>query len=150
VYFGAAKVGLALAYAHGQVTAVWPPSGIALAAAFLWGYRVWPGVMLGAFLANLSTGAPLLGDLGIAVGNTTEALVGAALLRCSGFRPSLARVRDVVSLAVLAAGLSTMISATVGTASLWFGGGISSGLCFRCGGCGGWATPAEICWSLRW
>jgi diguanylate cyclase (GGDEF)-like protein/PAS domain S-box-containing protein len=126
VYFAAGRGGLALAYAHGQVTAVWPPTGIALTAVFLWGYRVWPGLMLGAFLANLSTGAPLLGDLGIAVGNTTEALVGAALLRRSGFRPSLERVRDVVALAVLAAGLSTMISATVGTASLWFGGGISS------------------------
>ena len=121
VYFGAAKGGLALAYEHDQVTAVWPPSGIALAAVYLWGYRVWPGVMLGAFLANAWAGAPFLSDVGIAVGNTLEGLVGAALLRRSGFRPSLARVRDVVALAVLAAGLSTMVSATVGTASLWFG-----------------------------
>jgi diguanylate cyclase (GGDEF)-like protein/PAS domain S-box-containing protein len=127
LYFGAAKGGLALAYEHDQVTAVWPPSGIALAAAFLWGYRVWPGLMLGAFVANVWTGAPLLSDLGIAAGNTAEGLVGAALLRRSGFRPSLARVRDVVSLAVLAAGLSTMVSATVGTASLWLGDVISSG-----------------------
>ena len=126
VYFGAARGGLALAYEHDQVTAVWPPSGIALAAVFLWGYRVWPGVLLGAFLANLWTGAPLLTDGLIAAGNTAEALVGAALLRRSGFRPSLARVREVVSLALLAAALSTMVSATVGTASLWLGDAISS------------------------
>ena len=127
MYVGAAKGGLALAYTHDQVTAVWPPSGIALAAVFLWGYRVWPGVMLGAFLVNAWTGAPFLTDVGIAVGNTLEGLVGAALLRRAGFRPTLARVRDVVALAVLAAGLSTMVSATVGTASLWFGDVISSG-----------------------
>ena len=127
MYFGAAKGGLALAYEHDQVTAVWPPSGIALAAVFLWGYRVWPGVLLGAFLANVWADAPLLSDMAIAAGNTAEALVGAALLRRSGFRPSLGRVRDVVSLAVFAAVLSTMVSATVGTASLWFGDMISSG-----------------------
>ena len=126
VYFGAAKGGLALAYEHDQVTAVWPPSGIGLAAAFLWGYRVWPGVMLGAFLANLGADAPLLSDVGIAVGNTTEGLVGAALLRRSGFRPSLMRVSDVAALAVLAAGLSTMISAMLGTASLWLGDVVST------------------------
>ena len=120
VYFGAARGGLALAYEHDQVTAVWPPSGIALAAMFLWGYRVWPGVLLGAFLANVWADAPLLIDVGIALGNTAEGMLGVALLRSSGFHPSLARVRDVVGLAVFAAGLSTMVSATVGTASLWF------------------------------
>ena len=122
VYFGAAKGGLALAYAHGQVTAVWPPSGIALVAAFLWGYRVWPGILLGAFAANVSTGAPVPVDIGIALGNTAEALLGALLLRRAGFQPSLARIRDVLALALLAAGVSTVASATVGTASLWLGG----------------------------
>jgi hypothetical protein len=31
-YYGAAKLGLALAYGNRSVTAVWPPTGIALAA----------------------------------------------------------------------------------------------------------------------
>lgn len=121
LYFVAAKGGLALAYAHGQVTAVWPPSGIALAAAFICGYRVLPGVLVGAFLANVSTGAPVPTDLGIGIGNSAEALVGALLLRQAGFRPSLARIRDVAALALLAAGVSTLLGATVGTASLLYG-----------------------------
>ena len=51
-YYGSAKVGLDLAFATKSVTAIWPPTGIALAALVIWGRSVWPGVALGAFLAN--------------------------------------------------------------------------------------------------
>src|SRR5437868_14366326 len=103
-YYGAAKFGLALAYENSSVTAVWPPTGIALAALLLGGYRLWPGVALGAFLANAWTDVPLLTALGITAGNTVEALAGTYLLRrVADFRPELERVRDVVALAGLAA-----------------------------------------------
>jgi CheY-like chemotaxis protein len=59
VYFAAAKVGLLLATVGAQVTLVWPPTGIALAALLLGGPRLWPGVVLGATLVNASTGVPL-------------------------------------------------------------------------------------------
>ena len=59
VYYGAAKLGLELAFETPSVTAVWPPTGIALAALVLGGYRLWPGVALGAFLANSWTGVPV-------------------------------------------------------------------------------------------
>ncbi len=117
-YFGAAKLGLALAFANSSVTAVWPPSGLALAAVVLLGPRIWPGIALGAFMANLTTQGSLLTVGGIATGNTLEPLVGAFLLSRVGFRPSLERMRDVVALVVLAAGLSTIVSATFGVASL--------------------------------
>ena len=79
-YFGSAKLGLALAYTQGNVTAVWPPTGIALGALVIWGYRFWPGVALGALLANGTTDVSVLTTLGITVGNTLEAVTGAALL----------------------------------------------------------------------
>jgi integral membrane sensor domain MASE1 len=126
VYYGAAKLGLSLAFATPSVTAVWPPTGIALAALVLWGYRFWPGVALGAFLANSWTGVPIYTVLGITVGNTLEALVGAYLLsRFAGFRPSLERVRDVIALAVAGGVVSTIVSATVGVTSLILGGEIT-------------------------
>ena len=53
-YFAAAKASLMLAIPPGYATAVWPPSGIALAALLLFGNRVWPGIWLGAALANLT------------------------------------------------------------------------------------------------
>src|SRR5215210_5658821 len=102
-YFAAAKAGLLLAYENSSVTAVWAPTGISLAALVLWGRRLWPGVALGALLANCWTGVPFITVLGIATGNTLEALVGASLLRWAGFRPSLERARDVLVLAGLAA-----------------------------------------------
>jgi serine phosphatase RsbU (regulator of sigma subunit)/integral membrane sensor domain MASE1/anti-sigma regulatory factor (Ser/Thr protein kinase) len=118
VYYGSAKLGLQLAFESGSVTAVWPPTGIALAATVLWGYRVWPGVALGACLANSWTGIPAYAVLGITVGNTLEALAGAYLLSRVDFRPSLERVRDVVALVGLAAMVSTTISATIGVTTL--------------------------------
>lgn len=124
-YFGAAKLGLALAVATPSVTAVWPPTGIALAALVLGGRSLWPGVALGAFLANVTTDVPLYTAAGIAIGNTLEAVVGAWLLERVGFQPSLRRLRDILALAALAALLSTAISATIGIASLSIGDSLS-------------------------
>src|SRR5262245_38894682 len=73
VYFGAAKLGLTMALVAEQVTAVWPPTGIALAALLLFGSRAWPGITLGAFLANATVNAPPAAVAGIALGNTLEA-----------------------------------------------------------------------------
>ena len=121
VYFGSAKLGLALAFSNESVTAVWPPTGIALAALVLWGRGLWPGVLLGAFLANVTTDVPVYTAAGIAVGNTLEALVGAYLLDRVGFRPTMRRLRDVFALLILGAGISTAVSATIGVASLSVG-----------------------------
>lgn len=118
VYFGAAKLGLTLAFSNRSVTAVWPPSGLALAAAILYGPRVWPGIALGAFLANLTTQGSVLAVAGIAAGNTLEPLAGAFLLARAGFRPNLDRLRDVAALVILAGALSTVVSATIGVACL--------------------------------
>jgi anti-anti-sigma factor len=101
---------------------VWPPTGIALAALVLGGYRLWPAIAVGALLTNLNTGVPPETLLGIVCGNTLEALCGAFLLRnVADFNPSLRRVRDVLSLVAFGAALSTTVSATVGVASLLIG-----------------------------
>src|SRR5437660_7200486 len=103
-YFGAAKLGLTMALVAEQVTAVWPPTGIALAALVLFGNRLWPGIALGALLANLTAHEPLASACGIALGNTLEAVLGAYLLRrFVEFRASLARIKDVFGLIGLAA-----------------------------------------------
>jgi integral membrane sensor domain MASE1 len=76
-----ARVGFAFAFATRQVTAVWPPTGIAVAAMLLLGYRIWPGVWLGAFISNAISDVPLLAAAGIASGNTLGPLLAAFLLR---------------------------------------------------------------------
>jgi signal transduction histidine kinase len=118
-YVIAARMGLSLDTVGGFATLVWPASGIALASLLLGGFRLWPAIAIGAFAANSLSGAPPLAAVGIAVGNTAEALAGAYLLRkLPGFRCQLDRVRDVLAMIVLAAGLSTLVSATVGVTTL--------------------------------
>ena len=119
-YFLAARLGLSLGIAE-QVTAVWPPSGIALAALFLLGRSFWPGVWIGALVANLWASEPLGTALGIATGNTLEGLAGAWVLQSLAFTPSLGRMRDVLAI-VLAAAVTTTVAATVGVSSLCLGG----------------------------
>src|SRR5438552_3385118 len=79
-YFVTARLGLLLGAVVGFATLVWPPTGIALAALRLYGLALWPGVFAGALGVNLAVGAPLPVALGIAAGNTLEALAGTWLL----------------------------------------------------------------------
>jgi PAS domain S-box-containing protein len=125
-YVGAARLGIELSVAHGVITPVWAPTGIALAALVLFGPRLWPAVALGAFIANATSGASLAEAASISVGNTLEAVVGATLLRRVGFRPALDRVRDVFALIVLAGVVSTAVSATNGVTTLWISGDVPS------------------------
>src|SRR5256885_1701666 len=122
VYFVTAKCGLAIGAVSGFATLVWAPTGIALAALLMFGNRLWPAITLAAFLVNLSTGAPALVVLGMGIGNTLEAVIGASLLRRSGFRTSFATIQDVLKFIVLAALFSTFVSGIVGVTSLWLGG----------------------------
>jgi len=118
-YIIAARIGLSLDTVGGFATLVWPASGIALASLLLGGFRLWPAIAIGAFTANYLSGAPPLAALGIAIGNTAEAFVGAYLLgKIPGFRHKLDRIRDVLAMIVLAAGVSTLVSATLGVTTL--------------------------------
>ena len=120
VYALAAKAGLALAVIHSNVTAVWPPTGIALAALLFYGIDLWPGVFLGALAANLLTaGTPWSAAFGIACGNTLESAVGAWLvLRYAGGARCLETPRGVLLFTFLGGLAATAISATLGVASL--------------------------------
>ena len=59
VNYIAGELGLLLAIPPGFATAVFPPSGVALAALLIWGVGIWPGVLIGsiAFNIHLSLGA---------------------------------------------------------------------------------------------
>jgi len=122
VYFLAGKLGLSMAFVHPSSTAVWPPTGIALAAFLLLGYRVWPGVFIGAFLVNITTAGSVLTSLGVATGNTLESLAAAFLvLRFANGRNAFDRAGDTFRFASLVMA-STTIAATIGVTSLSLGG----------------------------
>lgn len=127
LYVIAARAGLKLDAVSGFATLVWPPSGMALAGLLIAGPRLWPGVFVGATVANVLTGAPLLIACGIGAGNTLEAVVAVYALRSiPDFHRSLDRVRDVMALIVFAALASTTVAATIGVTSLRLGHIVSS------------------------
>jgi PAS domain S-box-containing protein len=126
VYYAAARLGLLLQLPGTNASPFWPPSGIGLAAVLLFGPRVWPGILAGAFLANLltlpDTPAGWLAAAAIGVGNTLEQLVAFGLLR--RLVPSLhpfERARDVFWFAVTA-GLSCAVASLNGATSLYLTG----------------------------
>ncbi len=129
VYFATARGGLALALPPDhKATAIWPPSGIALAAVLLLGFRVSPGIWFGAFLANLwdafdptkggSVSAHVASSGAIAVGSTLQALAGAALIRrLTGPRHLLDHTRDVFRFVAVAFAMC-LTGATIGVLAL--------------------------------
>ena len=104
VYFVAGKLGLMLAMVHPSATAVWAPTGIALAAFLRLGLGVWPAIFVAAFLVNLTTAGSVTTSLGIALGNTLEAAAGSALVtRFARGSAAFDRAADVFKFTGLAA-----------------------------------------------
>jgi PAS domain S-box-containing protein len=125
LYFATAKLGLALVVAYETATPVWLPTGIAIGAVLIFGYRMWPGIALGAFFANYTLGLEMTAAGAIAVGNTLEAVGAVWLLRrVAGFDERLQRIRDVTAY-LLAAILAPTISASIGVAATLLSGGIA-------------------------
>ena len=113
LYFAAAKLSLVVAIPPGYATAIWPPSGIALALLLLGGIRLWPGVWIGSFAANLTVEAALLPSLVIATGSALQAFAVATLVRQQlGVPKQFERVQEVLRFVGLAVG-GAIIAPTV-------------------------------------
>jgi integral membrane sensor domain MASE1 len=136
-YYLAAKLGLRLAVVGKQVTPLWPPTGIALACLLLRGIGCWPGIAIGAFLANITMGPSLPAVVAITAGDTLAPVCACLLLARVGFHVDLKRLRDVLALIFLAAFTSMLISATVGATALVVAGVVPAGAY--------WST-----WSVWW
>ena len=127
LYYGAASLGLPLAWGNTNASPVWPSAGTAFAAVLWLGSRVWPGVAVGAFLANVETflrnqaadpGTILATSAVISVGNTLEAVGGAYLLRrIAGSNGLFDRAPDVFKF-VAAALVACVVSASIGATTV--------------------------------
>jgi signal transduction histidine kinase/ActR/RegA family two-component response regulator len=119
VYFVAGKFGLSFfGIIHPSASAVWLPTGVAIAALLLFGMRLIPSVFIGAFLVNVTTASSIPSSIGVAVGNTLEGVLAVALLdRFAGGWNAFATAAGIWKFAGIAA-LSTTVSATIGFASL--------------------------------
>ena len=75
VYAVVGRLGLMMGAVAGFATAVWPSTGIALAALLVLGLRAWPGIALGALTVNLWIGGSIPVASNIASTCTLEELV---------------------------------------------------------------------------
>ena len=123
MYFLAGRLGLSLAYVNASASAVWPPTGIAVAALILFGRQLWPGVAIGAFLVNITTSGSLTASVFIAIGNSLEAVIAEAMVRRYARARVFDRVRDVFVFAGAAGVVAPIVSATLGGLAL-----VASGL----------------------
>jgi len=119
---------LQLAFEGTNASPVWPPSGVAFTAVWYLGYRVWPGIWLGAFIANMVVfthnglafipAAPV--SMLIGIGNSMEALFGVFLLRSfTDEKVSLSKIKDIFKF-VFAILVACLTSATIGTSAVYF------------------------------
>lgn len=132
-YAAFGKLGLMLAIPPGYATAVWPPSGLALAATLVWGWRVFPGVLLGSFIVNVATSwdvgdaAAMLRSLALALaigcGAAAQAVVGAWLiLRGGRFENIFTQEVAIIRALMLGGPASCVVNSVVGVGSLWVAG----------------------------
>lgn len=127
-YFAMGKLGMFLAVPPGYATAIYPPSGIALAGILLWGYRAWFGVFLGSFLLNLSIAEshatienyiPIVIAVVIATGATLQAVAGAYFIkRFADFPNPLANEKNVFTFMFYGGFLSTLVNSTISVSTL--------------------------------
>lgn len=106
--------GLAFSSDAGQGAVMWLPSGIALAAVLLLGYRVWPAILLGSAVLALFVQYTWGELVATSVGSTLSALGGGWMLRhWRGFDLGLSRIRDLLALLLLGGALPAALKASV-------------------------------------
>jgi len=131
-YYLMGRLGQLMSIPPGNVTPVWPPSGIALAAVLLYGYRIWPAIFLGALFGNTvafyngETWTTMLHSIGtgvgISIGASLQAVAGKYLIATFGnIDEPIERARDVIITLTMGA-LSCLVNSTIGTSSLCLGG----------------------------
>lgn len=119
IYFAAGRLGMRLAFLNTSATPVWPSAGIALAGFLILGTRIWPAILVGAFLVNFTVAGALVPSAGIAISNTLEGLVGAFLInRYANGRECFGRPADIIRFAAITAAISNTISASCGVTIL--------------------------------
>lgn len=125
-------LGLSLAIPPGYASPVFPAAGFALAVLIHSGSRMLPAVWLGSLLLNLGVGlgngslslTAILVAVGIATGSSLQAWAGSTLVRkyVSEEDLRLERFREIFRFLTLGGAVACLISASVGTSSLFTAG----------------------------
>lgn len=129
LYYLSAKLGYYFAFDNSMALPAWPPAGIGFALLILLGRAAWPGITIGALLANVlmywntanvSASVIISSSTMIAIGNTLEPLFGCLLLRKWIKDPYIFNTPRNAFRFLFITLVMSGISACVGTASTYF------------------------------
>ncbi|MFZ6673288.1 bifunctional diguanylate cyclase/phosphodiesterase [Undibacterium sp. Xuan67W] len=117
-YFFAGRLGFLIQYINPNVSLLWLPAGIAVAALIRYGNRMVLPIYLASVVLELSAGFSIPIALTMSLGNTLGPLLCSLVLRHLKFNRQFIRRKDVVWFTVgTMAGM--MLSATGGSLTLW-------------------------------
>ncbi len=136
VYYVVGTMSLYLAIPPEYTTVFYPASGIAMATIYFYGYRLLPGVFLGAALLELSIYLPkdfenvdlqlFINVLSLGIGATLQSFVGAYLLRrIIGKNTRLEQASKIIKFILIGSFLSCLIFSTWGATTLFLTSTIS-------------------------
>ncbi len=121
IYIAAAKIGFFLAFFNSQVSPIWPPEGVALAALLVRKNRALPGIFLGALGANYLNNPHIPTALIIGIGNTLGALLNSTLfLQITYSENPLSGSRDLFKFLIFCTIPGSALSAFCGVSSLYY------------------------------
>lgn len=122
-YVVTGRVGLHFGFEYAAATVIWPPSGIALGAFLVLGYRVWPAILAAAVILYATVVGPMPAVLALGAANTVEGLAAAYLInRYAGGRLALQGPGSAFRFAGLIVLAGTTISPTIGALTLVLSG----------------------------
>ena len=97
LYFVSGKISLLVPHGEESITiAIFAPEGFALAAALLFGKRVWPGVFIGQLVLALSEHVGLMPALFISISNALEVILAVYIFRRFPFSLRFDNLRDTM------------------------------------------------------
>jgi signal transduction histidine kinase len=119
LYLILAQYGVLFSLKQGNISPIWPPSGLAFAALLLFGKNMWPAITLATFLVTFLTHVPPLTALGVGIGNTLEALLGYYLFTRLKYNIDLKRLNDILGIIFIAL-VTPVIAATIGVYCFYY------------------------------
>ena len=121
-YYGSAQLGITLRFTGPVGAIVWLPVGVGIAALYLGGLQLWPGVLIGDVLADNATGIPHGADIAQTAGNVLEVVVAVLILRWLLDRRGPHEALHDVAATALAIAAGVTVSATTGCVALSLAG----------------------------
>jgi signal transduction histidine kinase len=126
-YYAAAHLGYAFKFAGPVASIVWLPAGVGIAALYLLGPQLWPGVVIGDLLVNNYSTLPVGSAVAQSFGNLLEVLIAAVLMRRFARNHALLGSISGLGGLLVAVLIGTLASATIGSLAAMLGSVVSPG-----------------------